>query len=439
MKIGKKILPLLVFAMVACDDIPCDHEVSDQVDESFIGIWYDDEMNEEFRVFENGTFYDRYSNTMLCAETEGRWSYDRENRRFTETYEYTGQSRFVDWNIVEMSQFKFIIQSDENGTNSLEKVVESYELEPGQQKQLLFEEVYPEHEVLSYSSTNDGIAGVSQDGTVIANGAKGTAYIRIETTDFDVWAKVLVGDDCLDLWYNYESLIGCDYKGLNDILGKPSINGEDGYSFGYLLSIHEVVAEVDVFLDLTNGKANMVGIVLRDDYPESAILSYMDSHYYIQSDLGELYYSDKQSVMDSNVILVYDKENGMIIIYDISYFLIPDYTYTFGRTIQQIIDEFGEFNYDLPLYLLDNYMITSVYFAADATNGKVNLFILFLSDDSNEKLVHSLLSKDYKNLKTSNGEYGYYNANTIADATICAVYAPVDKMIMFYDLTTFGK
>lgn len=438
MKINKKILPLLILAMVACDDIPCDHEVSDKADKSFIGIWYDDSMNEEFRVFENGTFYDRYSNTMLSGETEGRWSYDRENRRFTETYEYTGQARYVDWTIVEMSEFKFIIKSDENGTNSLEKVVESYELEPGKQKQLLFEDVYPEYDVLSYSSTNEEIVSVSQDGIVIANGAKGTAFVRIETFDFDVWAKILVGYDCLDLWYNYESLIGCDYKGIKDILGNPSINGEDGYSFGYLLPVHEVVAETDFFLDFKNAKTYMIGIVLRDDYPESVVLSYMDSHYYIQSDMGKPLYSDRQSLSDSRVVLTYDKENGIIIVYDISYFLLPDYTYAFGRTTQQIIDEFGELLYDLAYYQVDNYLVSSVCFVTDIQSDKVTSVMLFLSDNANEKLVHSLLSQEYKNLKTSNGQYGYYNADSIQDATVCAVYNPANATITYHDFSSNG-
>lgn len=438
--IDRVILPLFIAAaLYSCDDIECDHIVNIETDQSFIGTWYDAEMNEEFRVFENGTYYDKYSNTMLNGETEGRWSYDKENKRFTETYEFTGQVRFIDWKIVSLTDFSFVIQSDLNGTGSLSKVVESFVMEPGEQQQIMFSEVYPEYNVRSYSSTNDRIASVTDDGLITANGAKGTAYVKIETESFDVWAKVLVGDDCLDLWYNYESLINCDYQTMCNRLGKPSIYGEDGYSFGYSLSIHPVLAQVEFYMNQSNSLVETIALVLRKDFPESVVLSYMNSHYYRQSAMGADVYSDNSTLSGSSVYLDYDRKNSVIYIYDTSYFKFPDYTYTFGYTTQQIVDEFGELYYGMALYDVSNYYAVSVYFSPDEITDRITSFMVFLSENLPEEQIHSQLSERYKNLKTSDGQYGYYNANSIQDATIMAIYRPENATIIYYDMTSFAS
>ena len=83
----KKKLSLIALAMTigmtSCSDDECNHDPIDNGGYEIVGSWYEEAENEEMRFSENGTFYDRYANYLRCAEVEGRWEYDKKNKKLT--------------------------------------------------------------------------------------------------------------------------------------------------------------------------------------------------------------------------------------------------------------------------------------------------------------------------------------------------------------------
>ncbi|MDO4160459.1 MAG: hypothetical protein Q4D41_08395, partial [Prevotellaceae bacterium] len=285
----KKNLSIIALAITlgftSCSEEDCDHIASDSssstsTTNSIVGSWYEEAENEEIRLNENGTFYDKYCNTRLCGEVEGRWEYDKDNSKLTWTYSYSGQTQYADWAINNHTEFSFTIYSETVGSHILEKIVETYELEVGETVDIQFPTSYPSYTVQSYESKNERLASVTSDGKITAEGEKGCTYIKIKTSTGNVWVKVIVGDDCLDLWYDYQSLIGVNYSTLRNVLGTPSITGEDGYSYGFTTTYHDYIKEVDVFLNQSTGLVEEIQLLFRVGVAESQLLSYLNTHYY---------------------------------------------------------------------------------------------------------------------------------------------------------------
>ena len=443
----KFLIPVLTAIMIAftsCGDDECDHNLG-QTDPTtsldVIGNWYEEAMNEEMRFNENGTFYDRYSNPTRCEEIEGRWEYDRDNRKLTYTYLFLGQTQFVDWTVDELTEMILTLSSTTVAKHKVERIVETYNLEVGETANIQFSSAYPSYTVSSYTSNNERLASVTADGKIVAEGEKGTTYIKIATNDGNVWVRVTVGDDCLDLWYDYVSLMGVDYSAMTNVLGEPAVSGPDGYSFAYALELNDIASELDVFLNTSTGLVDEMALALKSNVPEAQILSYMDAHYYPYDGLRyEHCYTTGPEVETSMAIVRYDKENNCIRFLNPSDWTWPDYTDTFGLDTEQIVERFGELFYGvMPYYLLSNVYVESIYFTIDETSGKVTAYQLGVRNSVNTQDILKLLSSKYNLYQTdeTNTMFAFRDGETQEDSKIMAVYDIANSIVIYYDLENF--
>lgn len=420
----------------SCSDDECDHSVIQPDSSSLLdvaGNWYEEATNEEMRYNENGTFYDRYCNTTRSGETEGRWEYDQANRRLTWTYSFMGQTQFSDWTVDDLTEMSLTISSTTVAAHTLERIVESYQLEVGQTANIQFASDYPSYSVSSYTSKNERLASVDNQGVITAEGEKGTTYIKVETDKGNVWVRVTVGDDCLDLWYDYVSLMGADYATVREALGVPSIDGGDGYSFGFTLELSDVASEIDVFLDMNTARVNEMALALKT-VPEAEILAYMDAHYYPYEFLGDGYYTTCPSIDESMAVVRYDKENNCIRFLEPGLYSLPDYTNTFGWNTEQIVAQFGELFYGYAMYDLVNIYAYQVWFDIDETTDKVSNYTLFVNGMVVPEDLHALLSSKYNFFSETEGRYNYRDGDSNATSNVGVTYYVEDGMIIFIDL-----
>ncbi len=443
----KFLIPVITATMIAfasCGDDECDHNLG-QTDPvaslDVAGNWYEEAMNEEMRFNENGTFYDRYSNPTRSEEIEGRWEYDRDNQKLTYTYSFLGQTQFVDWTVEELTEMSLTLSSTTVAEHKVERIVETYNLEVGGSADIQFSSAYPSYTVSSYTSNNERLASVTDDGKIVAEGEKGTTYIKIATNKGNVWVRVTVGDDCLDLWYDYVSLMGVDYAAMTNILGEPAVSGPDGYSFAYALELSDVASELDVFLNTATGLVDEMILALKSNVPEVQILSYMDSHYYPYDGLGyEHCYTTCPEVENSLAIVRYDKENNCIRFLNPSYWIWPDYTGTFGLTTEQIVERFGDLYYGvLPYYLVSNVYVETIYFTIDETTGKVTAYQLGVRSSVKTQDVLKLLSAQYNLYQTdeTNTMFAFRDNETQENSKIMVVYDTVNSVVIYYDLENY--
>lgn len=405
-----------------------------------IGSWYEEAENEEIRFSENGTFYDKYCNTIRSEEIEGRWEYNSKNSKLTYTYSFMGKTEFVDWTVKNLKELSFTISSTEVADHNLEKIVETYKIEVGETATIRFSSIFPSYNVKSYASNNPRLASVNENGEIKAEGEKGTTYVKISTDKGNVWVKVVVGDDCLDLWYDYQSLIGKNYSTVRKVLGIPSINGEDGYSYGFILSdYHDYAEEIDVFLNTNTGLVEEIALVLKSSVPESKILTYMNTHYYTYSALGTYYYITTPDIETSKAVIKYDKDNMCVRFLAPENYIWPDYSNTFGLTTDQIVDRYGELFYGmLPYYAISNIYAEAIYFYIDKITNKVTAYQLYIKPSVTAESLHKLLSSKYNYFKSTNTQFGYRDGSNQETSKIMLVYDFEKATVICYDLENFN-
>lgn len=280
---------------------------------------------------------------------------------------------------------------------------------------------------------------MQNNGLVKAEGEKGTTYIKVETQQFNVWVKVVVGEDCLDLWYDYPGLLGNNLANVKKVLGTPSVNGSDGYSYGYGLSdFSDYLKEADVFLDKQTGKVAEIILALNDAMPESELLTYLKTHYYPASTIGDNYYTTCANVDSSVAVVYYNKENKCIHFVSSENYVFPDYTSDFGLKDIDIVKKYGSPYFDVTgYYALNNYYANLVAFNYNKTTEKVTAYSLIINDGVSAESVKALLEKKYKFYKESEGQYAYRDADTKEESKILVVYAPEKKLMNVYDLRNF--
>lgn len=353
----KKVLYFIAIAIAlgftACSEDKCDHltEFSPEATISVVGNWYNEAENEEDRYSADGTFYIKYNNVQKSGETEGRWEYDKANSRLSWRYVYMGQNQFNDWKVKNLTDFYMTISSNENGEHAYEKIVETYKLEVGNTANINVDN--PDYVVSSYVSSNPRLATVNSDGVITAEGEKGTAYIKIQTNQGNVWVKVVVGDDCKDLWYDYVGVISQDYSTMISTLsslGKP-YTGDDGYSFGFKQTHHDVVDITKVYLCPEDGLVEEIQLVLKESVPEAEVLAYLNSHYYsMLEDESLVYYSTLKDKDASKAIVAYDKEKKVVYFFETKHFfqtahLWKDFTKLFGKNKNEVKDVMTSYGY----------------------------------------------------------------------------------------------
>lgn len=304
----------------------------------------------------NGTFYDKYCNVQRSGETEGNWEYDAANSKLTCTYQYMGQTQFSDFTVKNPTEIGFILSSTKVADHVLEKIVETYQLEVWNTANIQFATSNPSYTVQSYTSKNERIASVTADGTITAEGEKGTTYIKVATDKGNVWVKVIVGDDCPDLWYDYVSIIGMDYANMSkalSVLGSPVASND--YAFAFTNPYHDVVDMTKTYICPEDGMVEEIQLVLKEDVPESEILSYMNSHYYKFAEADEyVYYSTIENMENSKSVICYNKATKEIIFVETQHFLglthtlqdlWKDFTTLFGQGKTAIKSVMGNYSY----------------------------------------------------------------------------------------------
>lgn len=449
---NKKITTLLLvlIALVSCDD-KCDHEFGNgggQISPQITGTWYNELYNEEDRYSASGTFYIKLSDVNRASEAEGRYEYNPETKRLTWMYSLMGINQFNDWKVVKLDEFFLTISSTEIGELVYGKVLETYQMNVGDTEKIQFETVFPEMTVLSYSSSNERIATVTEEGVIEAEGEKGTAYIKIETTEGDVWAKAIIGDDCLDIWYDYVSLIGAEYKQVRNVLGVPSINGDDGYSYGFRLNMHDLLDEVDVFLNTKTGLVEEIALALKPSVPESQFLSYMDSHYYPFELMGDNYYTTCSTLETSKAVVYYSKETNSIRFIDSNKLinpepveLWPDYTQKLGISINELGNEFGTLVYEDDdnrwFSPVNNEYVKYVTFTSDTKSKEIYTVSVFVEESADEDDVIEMLENKYSVFEKGTTEdfLAYINADILEEATVGITYDLINNLVTYVDLT----
>ena len=442
----KKISNIIIFFLpfvVACTEV-CDHIVPPPPpeDNPIVGTWYEEEMNEELRLSESYTMYDKYCTIERSGETEGNYEADFENMRLTYRYEFMGQMQFADWKITDLTEISFKISSDMAGTHKLERVVETFTLDVGEVCKLGFFDETSGYNLISMETNSRIVSVDNETHEITARGEKGTAYIKLNTDRGTTWAKVIVGDDCLDLWYDYVSFIGKDYKYMTSVLGTPSINGADGYSFGYSMLMHDIIKEVDFFMNPSTGLIEDIALALINASPAAQIKSYMSAHYYPTDELGSGdNYTTGPSLSESIAIAKYDQKQNVVWISDASFYLFPDYSNEFGKTQDEIVAKYGELYYGiLPTYELTNSYGYSVYFLISDTTGKVTAVQFYLMPDHDVDNVHQILSSRYNHYQTdeTNTKFAYRNAEE-DNSTVMVVYDAEQATVTWFDLENYGK
>ncbi len=452
----------MTIGITSCSDDKCTHQL-DNCDvchknpcicETWIfGSWYEEAENEEMRFNENGTFYDRYANYQRCAETEGRWEYDKKNSKLTYNYPFMGQTQFVDWTIKNQKEFSFTISSTTVADHNLEKIVESYDLKVGQIANIEFSK---DHTVLSYTSNNERIASVTSDGVIKAEGEKGITYIKVKTTTSNVWVKVTVGDNCSDMWFDYVGLIGLDYSNMRKVLsrlGEP-YSGEDGYSFEFIHQLHDVAHTTTVFLCPEDGIVTEIQLLLKESVPEAKVLSYMDSRYYkIEDSDPYVFYSSVEDPEVSKAIIAYNKEKKCVIFNETQHFLhYPhvkdlwnDFVPLFGSDKNQIKAAMDDYGYT---YLMSNFSYSkdgTDYYDVTGNNyvqmagfvfnpdKLVSEFWLYINTESDANDIYDYLCGKYKENESESSEYSlvFYND----DKSIKVTFDLKNAAVIYTNLT----
>lgn len=432
----------------SCGEEECNHKGTipdDKGDENkvtVVGNWYQESTNEEMRYNASGTFYDKYCNTTSHGETEGRWEWDEANKRLTTTYQYMGQTQFSDWTVKTLTDFKLVIYSKTVNDQTLEKITESHTLAVGETAQLKFATDYADQSVISYTSKSPRIASVTADGQVKAEGEKGTAYIKITTSTGNAWAKVVVGNEQVDFWYDYPSLMGLDYAQVKEILGIYDVKDDDGYSYGYRLNYHDMASEIDLWLNKKTGLVDEMALALRSSVAVSEIENYLASRYYPCSELGAEYYTTGPTIEQSASIVRYDKSNKCIrfITKDNVYpDPLPDYTDMFGYTTEQLSGVFGELLGGEPMFFIDNDFFDIVYFNIDKDTQKATAYSLMLKSNIDTGVLHTMLSKKYNNYRNVGNSHGYCEGKTLEASQLMIVFDEDNRIITVCDRATFGK
>ena len=449
----KKILSLIALAMTigftSCSDDECNHDRGgDEIE--IVGSWYEEAENEEMRFSENGTFYDRYANYLRCAEVEGRWEYDKKNKKLTYNYPFMGQTQFADWTGKNFKELSFTISSSMVADHNLEKIVESYDLQVGKTATIEFSKAYPDYSVTSYASQNERIASVTSDGVITAEGEKGITYIKVSTTQTNVWVKVTVGDNCADMWFDYVGLLGLDYSNMRKVLSRlgDPYSGEDGYSFGFIHQLHDVADITKVYLCPEDGMVTEVQLLLKESVPEAEILSYMNSRYYMMGENGSyVFFSSVEDRELSKAIIAYNKSEKCVIFNETQHFLHyphvvdlwTDFVPLFGSDKNQVksaMDEYGysflmsDFNYSKDgsdyYYITGNQYAQMVGFVFNP-DMQVSEFWVYMDTESDANDVYDYLCAKYTEYEPESSQYElvFYNDDKSLKVTFDLMNAAV--------------
>lgn len=421
--------------LTSCSDDSCDHkpEIIDPKLWRPVGSWYDELENEEMRFGENGTFYDKYCNTKRSAEMEGSWEYDNANKKLTYTYSYLGQTQYRDWTVKDIKEFGFTISSTKVADHNLEKIVESYKMEIGSVQDIQFAKENPSYSVRAYQSNTPGIASVTNEGKIKAEGEKGTTYIKVTTDKGNVWVKVVVGDDCLDLWYDYSVLLNCNYSQMCNLIGNPDQVSTEHDCYSYKPSYHDIIDYINVYINPITNIVEQIDLHLKESVPSTQINSYMDSRYYTLGESGGAkFYHTSPKCEESRAIFAYIKNSNTVMIVPADGFLDlwKDFTALFGQSSDGIKKEMSnngytyltsDYSYSLDgsdYYTIPNNDIATMVGFVFNKDKKMCEYWIYLNTKGDVSTVYSFLDSKYifneNESDAKKGPYIFYNkANSV--------------------------
>ena len=403
------LLILSVFALLSCSD-DCDHGFSKDanISDILVGSWYEETKNEEDTYRANGEFTGEWCNNYTSGAGEGFYWINSEKNLLTWNYTNTatGVKAVSDWKLKNVTDMQFTMFNDV-GYFTCGKIVETYTLEVGDTQQIQFASTNL-YNILGYESKNPNIASVTSDGLITAEGEKGIAYIKVMSDDFNVWAKIVVGETPPPLWYDYATLIGCPYQDMKKALGlsKGAYNQEGDYDvYGYLMEDnHNYIDAVLVYVE--NMTIVRIKLLLKSGLPHSLISTYLDSKYYlseIDNSLSNMvYYTTKSTLENSNALIAYKPGMvGEVIYYDAEAYkkpayedLWPDYTEGFGLSFSELKNLYGEPYYLTRWSIPDNDIVVFVEFLLD--RNKAYAYIIKLKDEVSSRTVSEYLTAKYE-------------------------------------------
>ncbi len=293
---------------------------------SLVGTWFTEEQNEELRFSAGSTFYGRYCFEERAWEGEGIYEIDSKNKRLTMTYYFMGQNQYLDWKLTNYNDYSITLSSESMGLHQYYKVVDTFnfdaptsaavweqsKLDGRYTVDILSSKNIPSTGIISFKSLNENIASVSSDGTITANGEKGTTYIKVQTSTDTFYVKVVVGVDRLDFWIDYSVLLGKDVTQVRSYLGTPSQTDEDCYA--YELTQHDILQYVLVFFDEYTHKVDEIDLHCLDYIPSADILSYVKDKYYYYDDTGyQKWYMTSPSIKSSRAVVVYFQADNIVV------------------------------------------------------------------------------------------------------------------------------
>lgn len=434
-------LMLAAFALASCND-DCDHNFSGggggdeggdftyEYLSSGTGSWYEEEENEEFRPTSNGKFYDKYCNLKRAAETEGIYEISEKGSRMTMTYKFMGQNQFADWKISNVKEFSFVMTSEQVAAHTYEKIVETYTLKVGQSQKILFGTEHPSYSVRSFSSNNEHIASVSNDGTITAVGEKGTAYVKISHDQGNVWVKVVVGENYADLWYDYSELLNDSYAQMRSLLGEPDQVSTEYNSYSYMTPLHDVINYFNVYINPVTNIVEQVDMYLKEGVPSAQVISYMDARYYVLGESGDTkFYHTSPTYEESRAIFAYVKSSNVVMIVPAEGFLDlwKDFTPLFGQNPDAIKNEMANNGFTYLMsdnsYSLDgsDYYATPVDDVATMVgfvfnkDKKMCEYWIYLNTKGDASTVYGFLDNKYKlsqsETNENSGLYVFYTSD----------------------------
>ena len=447
-KIFYLLMMLLAIAFTSCND-DCNHidkgDITDNNEYLSKYPWYIESTNEEIRFSASGTYYSKYCTQLVSGESEGRYSTDKAFLKLTRMTTLLGQNISYDYSIKSHSEYCFTAVSPSLGTDVNEAIVESYNMNVGQSQQIQFGN---NHNVSSYSSSNDRIAEVSSNGMITTTGEKGTAYIKMKINDGNVWAKVVVGDDRTDLWFDYIQVIGCDYNQMKEILGTPDMDFGDGiYSYVNMESYHPYIRQVEIKINQNTKLVEYVDLFFKENIPNTEIVSYLNSRYYIDNETkydtdNYTIYNSCSTRKESKAVIIYRNDNLYVEFYDASKYVFdlwPDFTIEFGKTYNEFLSIYGS-----DVLMIDNDYVMGALFTFDKNTQKMTAYTLSLhiaavkNKTSLNEIKDYLSSKYvYNSERSDDTRYVYFDNTQRDNSRIMVILNVTNRQVKYYDLINY--
>lgn len=388
--------------------------------------WYNFDFKEEDRYATNRKFYTSFANFDRAAYTEGTYSLD--GNKLTWNYTFQGQNLQQDWILTNIDEVSYKIVSDDNASHVYYKITEEVNMQPGDTVSISQSDlVSPDERMVTISGNK-----------LVAKDVKGKLFIQ--KADKSVM-KVVIGTEVHDLWYDYTPLVGMTIAEAKEWAGVPSQTTDDYLLYTSMGTTSDYISEVIAWHDGKN--ITELQIILEDGVNDEDIVKYLDSKYYVQSQVSsdhKLYLTNRDGM--EGCVLAYYKNTNKIVFIKIP-FSMPEYKSYFGGTMtlfkrisSRIGEQVSEGKDSLEYSVKNSQGIDRGVFYFRGEGKKMNSFGCHVKDSYTDNDVLKYLKEnselDYGE-KTMNG----YNSHLFYtdNYNVCILYIPALRRIEVYDLS----